>query len=56
MPTQGRGHGAHVVRGSLTPYSGIVVLSEGIWRNPNVVCGLPTTYPGNSSHLAFRLG
>src|SRR5438552_1796312 len=51
--------------GLLTPYFGIVVLSEGIRQYPNAVCGLPTTSavggsigaePKCQDHRTARLG
>ena len=39
--------------GLMTPYRGIVVLWEANRSYPNPVCGLPTTYAGNSTRLAF---
>ena len=38
----------------MTPYRGVVVLSDVTLRYPNPVCGLPTTYAGNLTLLLFR--
>ena len=47
---------SRVVPGSQSPYHGTVLLSEGIRRNLNAVCGLTTTYASRSTLLAFELG
>ena len=44
---------SNVVRGSLTPYHGIVVLNGATEHNPNAVCGLPTTSNGSATRLGY---